>query len=256
VSITTPSMGLKRWDQPNDVFSYTELSDNFNLLDAHDHSSGKGVQVPTGGIANLAITDTKLANNAVTSAKIATDAVTADKIPSASVTDAELTSPNSGVWRTLTYGQIMMIATTWVPAPYYLLGGPGTSPTSGVGSTTLPLIFPWNSSHYAVNGKTTALRLIVTGATNATASGSTFTFNLYPVSSVAGTAGVLSITNGASASPNVAFTTPAASTVHGPTASAEFLPANGTYLIGVTISQTMAANSVAAWTAYLQLRHV
>src|SRR5687767_4898268 len=98
--ITTPSMGLKRWDQPNDVFSYIELSDNFNLLDLHDHSSGKGVQIPTAGIVNNAIDATKLADNAVT----------ATKIPNASVADSKLVSPNSGVYRTFVQAGITLSA--------------------------------------------------------------------------------------------------------------------------------------------------
>src|SRR4051794_6322904 len=90
MAITTPSMGLKRWDQPNDIFSYVELSDNFALLDNHDHSSGKGVQIPTAGIANLAITDTKIATNAVTNGKIINDAVDASKIAALAVGTSEL----------------------------------------------------------------------------------------------------------------------------------------------------------------------
>ena len=39
----------------------TSISDSFTLIDDHDHSSGKGVQIPTGGIANSAITRAKLA---------------------------------------------------------------------------------------------------------------------------------------------------------------------------------------------------
>lgn len=85
--ITTPSMGLKRWDQPNDVFSYVELSDNFNLLDLHDHTSSKGVQIPTGGLANLAVTNTKIANDAVDASKIATGAVGSTELAS-SIVDA------------------------------------------------------------------------------------------------------------------------------------------------------------------------
>ena len=90
MAITTPSMGLKRWDQPNDVFSYVELSDNFSLIDTHDHSSGKGVQIPTAGIQNLAVTDTKLAANAVTDTKIAANAVSAGKLLDASIAAGKL----------------------------------------------------------------------------------------------------------------------------------------------------------------------
>ena len=92
--ITTPSMGLKRWDQPNDIFSYTELSDNWAAIDAHDHTTGKGVQVPSGGIANLAVTEPKIANDAVTTNKIAADAVTDTKILNNAVTTAKILNSN------------------------------------------------------------------------------------------------------------------------------------------------------------------
>lgn len=86
--ITTPSMGLKRWDQPNDVFSYTELSDNFAAIDSHDHSSTKGVQVPTGGVANLAIDNTKIAANAVDGGKIAAASISASHLHATGMDDA------------------------------------------------------------------------------------------------------------------------------------------------------------------------
>ena len=44
---------------------------SFDALDAHDHSSGKGVLIPTGGIALLAITTALINDLAVTNGKIA-----------------------------------------------------------------------------------------------------------------------------------------------------------------------------------------
>jgi hypothetical protein len=52
----------------------------------HDHSPGKGVRIPSTG----------LADNAVTSAKIAANAVTADKIPDGSLTQQELATNSVG----------------------------------------------------------------------------------------------------------------------------------------------------------------
>jgi hypothetical protein len=88
--ITTPSMGLKRWDQPNDIFSYTELSDNFNLLDLHDHTAGKGVQIPTNGLANLSVTNPKLAAGAVDSSKLAAGAVNNAALGTGAVTTGKI----------------------------------------------------------------------------------------------------------------------------------------------------------------------
>jgi microcystin-dependent protein len=82
----TVNMGLTTWDLPNDFYSHTQLAGNFNALDAHRHVPGEGQRIPTGGIADLAIT----------TAKIGPDAVTPDKIPNASITQQELAKPSVG----------------------------------------------------------------------------------------------------------------------------------------------------------------
>lgn len=42
IGLTLPASGVASWDSP--------LNSNFNLLDLHDHSSGKGARVPTSGL--------------------------------------------------------------------------------------------------------------------------------------------------------------------------------------------------------------
>lgn len=68
----------------------TSDSNSFTLIDAHDHSSGKGKQIVTGGITDLAVTSAKLASDAVTTAKIADSNVTTAKILDANVTTAKI----------------------------------------------------------------------------------------------------------------------------------------------------------------------
>jgi hypothetical protein len=252
--ITTPSMGLKRWDQPNDVFSYTELSDNFNLLDAHDHSTGKGVQIPTGGIANLAVDGTKIANNAIDASKIATDAVTAIKIPNASVTDAKLASPNNAVWRNL--GQATAILGGGAGNATYVLGPNGIL-ASGTSGTTPMLVIPFNPTVYAVAGKTTTMRLLTNVTANGTVSVVTITFGLYPISSAGGNVGSVSYTLGTVvAGSTVAYVNPAINT-HVANASGDFAaPANGNYMLGFTTSATLAANATYGLQVFLQIKHV
>lgn len=56
----------------NDQDYVDKIIDSFDAVDAHDHTSGKGVQIPTGGIADGAITDAKLnASAAISRNKIA-----------------------------------------------------------------------------------------------------------------------------------------------------------------------------------------
>lgn len=59
--MATPNMGLTTWPAGSDLFDHTELATNFDDIDEHDHSTGKGLQVPTGGLQDGAVTAIKLA---------------------------------------------------------------------------------------------------------------------------------------------------------------------------------------------------
>lgn len=80
---TTPNLGLTVWNLGTDFFSPSALAADWDALDAHDHSSTKGVQIPTAGLANLAVTTAKIADLNVTAAKLASTGVTADKLADA-----------------------------------------------------------------------------------------------------------------------------------------------------------------------------
>ena len=58
---TTPKMLLRMWDQLSDLFSHDQMADNWSKIDFHDHTPGRGVQIPTEGIFDGAITSAKLA---------------------------------------------------------------------------------------------------------------------------------------------------------------------------------------------------
>lgn len=86
MSITTSNMGLIAWDLGTDAYDHAQLANNFVAIDAHDHTSGKGKQIPAGG----------LADGAITSAKIQDGAVVPAKIPDASITQAKLANNSVG----------------------------------------------------------------------------------------------------------------------------------------------------------------
>lgn len=100
----TPNMGLRQWNLATDFFDYAQLSANWDKVDQHDHSTGKGTQIPTGGIANLAVTGPKIAANAVDATKIldgsvgtaevADGAIATAKLADSSVTTAKLADAN------------------------------------------------------------------------------------------------------------------------------------------------------------------
>jgi hypothetical protein len=82
MSTTTTDMGLILWDGPDDHFNFTELVQNFQALNDHDHTTGKGVPVEAGGLASGAVTSAAIATHAVISGKIADGAITAAKLAS------------------------------------------------------------------------------------------------------------------------------------------------------------------------------
>jgi len=62
MAIVTPKMSLTGWNQLTDPYDHTQLFDNFSKIDFHDHSPGRGVLIPTEGIADGAVTSAKLAS--------------------------------------------------------------------------------------------------------------------------------------------------------------------------------------------------
>lgn len=51
MAASTPKMGLYTWNKPLDPYDYVQFTDNWNKVDYHDHTPGRGVQIPMGGIA-------------------------------------------------------------------------------------------------------------------------------------------------------------------------------------------------------------
>lgn len=84
---TTTNMGLVVWDLESDDFDHSTLATNFEDIDDHDHTTNKGVQIPSGGLANGAVTGTKIAANAITPTT---------HIPSASIPQSRLANNSVG----------------------------------------------------------------------------------------------------------------------------------------------------------------
>lgn len=58
-------MGLRVWDDTNDTYDNEQQADNWLKVDFHNHTPGRGELIPTGGIADGAITSVKLASTAL-----------------------------------------------------------------------------------------------------------------------------------------------------------------------------------------------
>lgn len=90
MSLITSLMGLIAWDLGNDYYSHTQLASNFQKIDGHDHTSSKGKQIPSGGLADGAITTSKIATSSVTSEKIVDNSIGGSKIVDGSIGTNEL----------------------------------------------------------------------------------------------------------------------------------------------------------------------
>lgn len=88
--LTSTNMSLSVWNDAGDFYNYDQLAANWAAVDTHNHTGApnNGVQIPTGGIVNAAITSAKIASGAIGVANIGNNSTlgvgTFSSIPSAS----------------------------------------------------------------------------------------------------------------------------------------------------------------------------
>lgn len=88
---TTTNLGLKVWDNALDEFHWTELRDNWDAIDIHDHTGGvKGLPIGATALQAGAVIANKIAVNAIASDKLQDSAVITAKIAAANVTKSRL----------------------------------------------------------------------------------------------------------------------------------------------------------------------
>lgn len=223
---TTPKVSLRLWDQLNDPYSHDQLSDNWSKMDFHDHTPGRGVQIPTEGIADGAITPAKVA-------------ASLDPGPAYS-TWKNLRSGAGTIGASVVAGSYVLAETNNAAAGY-----PAAQPLN-----VIPYYQFFDPADYAVSGRTVRYRLQVTCFTSATAPGANFSVNLFPASYVGATFTVGSATPGMT----VTFSTPAANSVLNLNGSEVAAPVAGIYALGVTNSATTAVGSTTVFRATLQMR--
>lgn len=264
--IILPNMGLVKWDSINDFFSHEQLAANFAALDAHDHTLGKGKQIPLGGLAEQSVGPDNLTEEVYTqfgehlgpesilTANIKDGAINSAKILNGTVKDEDLLSPNNSTYRQLlrTTGTLVNDAT----AGGYMIG---SEKAWASGSASSELSFPYiyfDDADYKVEGKTQKLRIRAQVASNATKATIKFTFGLYPFT-VAGAADNLTLTLGTVvAGSTVAINEPAASSITSGVGSDFEVPVDGAYLLGVETSGTLTNNSRVMLSSQLQTHSV
>jgi hypothetical protein len=77
---TSSHMGLVIWDDAEDDFDHSQLAANFEAIDAHDHTSGKGKPISASAIESASITSTQLAEEAVQAKNIQNNSVGTEQI--------------------------------------------------------------------------------------------------------------------------------------------------------------------------------
>lgn len=246
MATTYTNMGLKSWNAGADLFSYADLDANWAKIANHDHTSGNGVQVPTDGIADNAITSAKILNGTITGSDIASATVTSSNIVDATVADSDLASPNNGIWKTVL--ERSGVVTTGASTPVFL----GPRSASGADEDDVPFfsgrVFYLDPADYAVAGKTTKYRLRGTLITN-TAPGTSFTFRLVSIGATSAFAATVSTTHITSST----ITTPGANTLNNTTSSELTAPVADYYALALgctSLATTVVAN------CQLQIRHV
>lgn len=96
MAFTTPKMGLRVWDNLNDPYDHDQLANNWAKVDFHDHTPGRGVQIPGEGLFDGSITSSKIAAGGILAVNIADNAITNAKMADNSVGNAEMMDNSIG----------------------------------------------------------------------------------------------------------------------------------------------------------------
>lgn len=93
----TPSMGLTAWDLGADQYDHAQLATNFSAIDDHDHTTGKGKQIPTAGLQNNSVNSSKIAPDSINpTIHIPADSIPQSRLGVDSVGSSELQSASVG----------------------------------------------------------------------------------------------------------------------------------------------------------------
>lgn len=138
MATSTPYMNLIRWNQVSDYFSHSQLAANFLSIDEHDHTTGKGVQIPYGGLAALSVGSSELRTASVIEAKINDGAVSTNKLANTSVTTGKLASGSATSPKVaLTNGSAVASSSLTLGASAADIAGASITFTPAVASTAI-----------------------------------------------------------------------------------------------------------------------
>jgi hypothetical protein len=236
---TSSKMSLRVWNLEQDPYDHAQLADNWFRVDQHDHTPGRGVQIPTEGIADSAITQAKIAagvqatppDGSITLAKVAAD-LQADY-------DRHL-----AVWKPLGIERAVQIGAAAAAGTYAM---PLMTINNAFASASI-LAFPFDPADYAIAGKTVQVRLKLFARVTGAAPTVSFTAGLRTVTATTTGGAQVAGTTASIATPAINTQTIAASA--GTALGADF------YQADVITSGSTAASSVTQLRISLQFRYV
>lgn len=153
--VSTTNMGLTTWTALDDYFSPTQLAENFQTLDLHDHTEGNGVPIEAGGLAANSVTGSALASGSVTESKLGSGSVTSSAVGASSIGTTQLASlPVSHVYNSATQnavnGSVTALSFNTTSFDVGTMHNPGSQPTRLVAPVTGVYLIStrtiWNSS--------------------------------------------------------------------------------------------------------------
>lgn len=236
---TSPKMSLRVWNLEQDQYDHAQLADNWFRVDQHDHTPGRGVQIPTEGIADSAITQAKIA--AGVQAAPPDGSITLAKVAADLQTDYDR---HLGVWKPLGIERAVQINAGATAGTY---GMPFMAVSNTFATSTL-LAFSFDPNDYGITGKSMQVRLKLGARVTGAAPNVTFTAGLRTVTATTSAGAHTAGTTAAIATPAINTQTVAAST--GAVLAADF------YQADVVTSGTTAASSVTQLRAVLQYRYI
>lgn len=170
-----------------------------------------------------------------------------------SVADSQIASPNNLVPRTIaTAPFIVNSAFTAGNYSFQLAQGGLLIASGGLGA---PYTVPLDTTSYAVTGKTTQLIVRVSLLVSVGPS-ITFTFGLYPITSVGGTTNAVVTLGTVTTGSTIAFASPGSGTNTFGASSQFNVPGSGVWVPGVALSGTMPAGTQASGLFLLQVVNV
>jgi hypothetical protein len=229
MAFTSAKMSLRVWNLLTDLYDHAQLADNWAKIDYHDHSPGKGVQVPTEGLADGAVTSPKLASTVDPSGAFNTYRT---------------------YWRGVANMAVAQASGTYIIYSSGVLAN--TSAGSAIG------MFYIDPADFVNPGRTATMRTEINVGTNAVAptGGTTFIAGLYGVASISGASGTQpALTLGSLVGSSSAVVgSPPANAVTRAVSSDFPVPTSNIYAFAVVTSAALPAGSAATLECRIAVR--